>query len=482
MQTLSLTQPIPAASASRLSWRVVAGALRGNALAAFPDEAFEEDVVVQRFFGRQHILLQRPEAIRHVLIDNPQNYRRSPAATRVLRPMFGRGLFLSAGEDWRQQRRSVAPAFAPRTVQRLARHVVATAGRLATDLAAAEGQTVNLVPVFQRLALEIIGGAIFSLDMTQYGPELRDLILRYAARLGRPSLADFLLPQGVVTPADFARARFRRRWRRLIDRIIADRASRPGAGEARDLFDILAAADPDAATPAAAERLGDQIATIVVAGHETTAAALFWAFYLLAIHPDEQERVAAEVAPLDLTPDTAAEILPRLVHTRAVIDEVLRLYPPAFVIVRQSVGDDNAGGVRGPKGSLVLIAPWVLHRHRRFWIAPARFDPSRFLPDGSPPRFAYMPFGAGPRICVGNPFALTELVLVVATMGAVVSGQPGATSAGGAGRHRHGPARCTAAIPADVPTFRLICHNSSQSSWRDRLRVDFSLVNRRRVA
>jgi hypothetical protein len=124
----------------------------------------------------------------------------------------------------------------------------------------------------------------------------------------------------------------------------------------------------------------------------------------------------------------------------------------------------------------------VLHRHRRFWIAPARFDPSRFLPDGSPPRFAYMPFGAGPRICVGNPFALTELVLVVATMGAVVSGQPGATSAGGAGRHRHGPARCTAAIPADVPTFRLICHNSSQSSWRDRLRVDFSLVNRRRVA
>ena len=131
------------------------------------------------------------------------------------------------------------------------------------------------MPVLQRLALEIIGGAIFSLDMKQYGPELRELILRYAARLGRPSLADFLLPQGIVTPADFARARFRRRWRRLIDRIIADRAARPGAGEARDLFDILAAADPEAAAPGAAERLGDQIATIVVAGHETTAAALF---------------------------------------------------------------------------------------------------------------------------------------------------------------------------------------------------------------
>ncbi|HEV7443051.1 MAG TPA: cytochrome P450, partial [Steroidobacteraceae bacterium] len=131
MQTVSLTQHGPSTVTGRLSWRVVAGALRGNALAAFPEEAFSEDVVVQRFFGREHILLQRPEAIRHILIDNPQNYRRSPAATRVLRPMFGRGLFLSADEDWRQQRRSVAPAFAPRTVHRLARQVVAATDRLA---------------------------------------------------------------------------------------------------------------------------------------------------------------------------------------------------------------------------------------------------------------------------------------------------------------------------------------------------------------
>jgi cytochrome P450 len=244
MQTLSLTRPASTTATGQLSWRVVAGALRGNALAAFPKEAFTEDVVVQRFFGRQHILLQRPEAIRHVLIDNPQNYRRSPAATRVLRPMFGRGLFLSAGEDWRQQRRSVAPAFAPRTVHLLARQVVAMADRLAEALAVVDGP-VDLVPVFQRLALEIIGGAIFSLDMRHYGPELRELILRYAARLGRPSLADFLLPLAVPTPADLARARFRRRWRRLIDRIIADRAMRPGGAAPRDLFDTLAAADPE---------------------------------------------------------------------------------------------------------------------------------------------------------------------------------------------------------------------------------------------
>src|SRR5258705_4722216 len=147
MQTVSLTQPAPSTGTGRLSWRVVAGALRGNALAAFPKEAFTEDVVVQRFFGRQHILLQRPEAIRRVLIDNPQNYRRSPAATRVLRPMFGRGLFLSAGEDWRQQRRSVAPALSPRTVHLVARPVVAMADRLPGALAVV-GRAVALVPGF----------------------------------------------------------------------------------------------------------------------------------------------------------------------------------------------------------------------------------------------------------------------------------------------------------------------------------------------
>ena len=130
MQTLSLPQPIAAPASGRLSWRMVAGALRGDALTAFPPEAFEEEIVIQRFFGRQHILVQHPEAIHHILVDNPQNYARLPAVYRVLRPMFGRGLFLSAGDDWRRQRREVAPAFAPRMVNVLAPQVVAAAPQL----------------------------------------------------------------------------------------------------------------------------------------------------------------------------------------------------------------------------------------------------------------------------------------------------------------------------------------------------------------
>src|SRR6266699_919746 len=258
MQTLSLTQPTTSPASGRLSWRMVAGALRGDALAAFPPEAFEEEVVVQRFFGRQHILLQRPNAIHHVLVENPQNYARLPAVYRVLRPMFGRGLFLSSGDEWRRQRHEMAPAFAPRMVGVLAPQVVAAAEALAADLADADRQPVNLVPRFQRLALDIIGGAIFSLDMARYADEMRELILNYALRLGRPSLADFMLPLAVPTPADFARARFRRRWRRLIGHIIAERAARPGGAALRDLFDILAAADPEIPPAVAAERLGDR--------------------------------------------------------------------------------------------------------------------------------------------------------------------------------------------------------------------------------
>lgn len=416
MQTLTFERPVRSTPPS-LSWRAVLGALRGNALAAFPQEAFVEDLVLQRFFGRDHLLLQNPDAIRHVLIENPENYRRSPPAIRVLRPMFGRGLFLSNGEEWRQQRRAVAPAFAPRTLHRVAGQVVSCASALVADLAALDGAQIDLLPRFQRLALDIIGGAIFSLDMRQYGSELRELILRYAMRLGRPTLADFVLPLPVPTLTDFARVQFRRRWRRLIHRIIADRAARPGGPEPRDLFDVLAAPDPETGLAQDPERLGDQVATIAVAGHETTAAAMFWACYLLARYPDVQDRLADEVRGTELAPENAIDRLPELVFTRAAVDEVLRLYPAAFVIVREAVGDDVAAGVPISAGSLVLIAPWVLHRHRRLWTAPERFDPSRFVPGApQPPRFAYMPFGAGPRTCVGAPFALTELVLVIATL------------------------------------------------------------------
>ena len=401
-----------------MAGREIARALRDNALLAFPPEAFEEDVVVRSFLGRQQIILNRPPAIHHILIENPDNYRRTSTTMRMLRPLFGKGLLLSEGEAWKHQRRIVAPAFAPRTIPPLARHVACAAEAAVAELAAASAQPVDLLTATQSLALEIAGTSMFSLAIKRYAPELRDFIIDYTAHLGRPTFLDFILPLPIPSPRDFARRRVRRRWMKLIGQIIAERRGKASEAAPRDLFDLLLTAhDPESGAPFSAEELVDQMATMISAGHETTGLALFWSLYLLAAAPAVQGRMAAEVLPLDLSPDGATQALPKLIYTRAVVLEALRLYPPVFTLVRQARRADIAGGIAVPARAVVFVAPWVLHRHRRLWTAPEMFKPARFLPDApTPDRFAYLPFGMGPRVCIGAQFAMTEATLVLAKL------------------------------------------------------------------
>jgi cytochrome P450 len=417
-QAVLYTPPRPIYSAEQPSLRRFLGAWRTNPLLLWPEAAYDRDVIVNRQLGRTRILINGPDAIHRVLVENPGNYRRTPAAIRILRPVVGEGLVLSEGRDWRHQRRTIAPAIAPRVIPLLARHIGAVAEETVASLGSRSHGPLNLLQEMQFAALEIASRSMFSLEMGAFGPEMRAMLADYAMRLSQVHLLDLLLPASIPAPRDFGRWRFRRRWMALIERIIDARLASDEGGAPRDLFDLLRAArDPETGAAFTREQLRDQVATMIVAGHETTALTLFWSLYLLANASGWQEGIAAETSGLDLGANVTPDVLASLVQTRAVVSEALRLYPPAFTMMRAAIGPDRAGDIEIPRGAVLMIAPWVLHRHRSLWRDPDAFDPSRFLPGHpQPPRFAYLPFGAGPRVCVGAQFAMAEATLVLAAL------------------------------------------------------------------
>ena len=233
-------------------------------------------------------------------VRNPGNYRRPAISRRLLAPLIGDGLLLSEGAAWRHQRRTIAPIMAPRSMPVLTQHV-ATAATELQDRLAAQGQGIALLAAMQFTALEIAGRSMFSLEMAERGGPMRTLLMRFATELSRPSAFDMILPPGMATPSDRARRRFRREWMGLIGGIVDARAALPSTEGPRDLFDLLQAArDPETGAAFSREQLCDQVATMILAGHETTALTLFWSICLLSQSADWQDRVALEAALIDL--------------------------------------------------------------------------------------------------------------------------------------------------------------------------------------
>jgi cytochrome P450 len=390
-------------------------AMRRSAIETWGQRAYEEDIIQGRFFGHSSFILNTPDAIRHVLVDNYENYTRTPAGIRVLRPLVGEGLLIAEGRAWKHQRRTLAPAFTPRAVTPLVPHMIAVTEETIAKLQGSCGVPVDLREAMQRMTLEIAGRTMFSFGMGRHGAALRDFVMEYGDRLARPHFLDLVLPVGWPSPQDFFRARFRKRWTRFVAMLMAERRAAGKSADAppRDLFDLMGdARDPESGEAFTDEQLGDQVATMILAGHETTATALFWSLYLLALDPASQEQLVGEAAGATVDGALAIE---RLKFTRAVVDETMRLYPPAFLIARSAAAADTIAGLPVRKHDLILIAPWLLHRHERLWSEPNAFVPSRFMPGAPPPdRFAYLPFGVGARVCIGAHFALVEATLALA--------------------------------------------------------------------
>ena len=412
----SLRPSVPPRAPDNMGTLARMSAMRRNVIGTWGDRAYEEDIVQGSFLGRRRsFILNQPDAIRHVLVDNYENYTRTPAGMRVLRPILGQGLLVAEGRAWKHQRRTLAPAFTPRAVGMLIPHMIAVIDETIATLRGSCAEPLDLREATQRMTLEIAGRTMFSFGMSRHGATLRAFVMEYAERLARPHLLDLLLPLSWPSPQDFGRARFRKRWTAFIATLMAERraAGKREGSPPRDLFELMVdARDPETGAAFSDTQLGDEVATMILAGHETTAITLFWALYLLALDPATQDRVAAETRAAGDSSDPE-----ELKFTRAVIDETLRLYPPAFLIARAASGPDTVAGLPVNTGDVILIAPWLLHRHEKLWRDPNAFIPQRFLaPAPQPDRFAYLPFGVGARVCIGAHFALVEATLALAKL------------------------------------------------------------------
>ena len=363
--------------------------------------------------------LTHPRDIEHVLQTNSQNYRKG-RQYREFRASLGNGLLISDGEFWRRQRRLAQPAFHRQRINAFGGMMTtATEEMLARwQVYASSGEPFNVVTEMMRLTLRIVGSTIFGTDLSADTEQIERSLDIARAHAIRRMWQPVKLPVTFPTRANRAFLRAIRESEQVIYRMIE--ARRRGEVATDDLLSLLMRArDEETGEAMSDEQLRAEAVTILTAGHETTALALSWTWYLLAQNPDTEARLHAELdAALEGGRTPTVADLPALGYTRMVVEEAMRLYPPVWIIGRTAIADDEIGGYRVEANSEIMMCQYVTHRHPEFWDEPDKFDPERFLPErvAARPRYAYFPFGGGPRQCIGNNFALMEAQLVLATV------------------------------------------------------------------
>jgi len=375
------------------------------------------EVAYLKIGPRRGYLLTNPADVRHVLQDNAANYRKSPLYDK-LRQSLGNGLLTSEGAFWLRQRRIAQPAFHRQRIAALAGLMAAAVNESAVDWEAiASARTpVDIGDEMMRLTRTVVLRTLLGADLGPFTGEIDGAWKVMNEHIG-DSFWSLGLTNGWPTPRNRRFQAARAVLRGAVEYAIRQRREQGAEGD--DLLSMLMhARDEDTGESMTDEQLRVEVTTFLLAGQETTSLALTWTFYLLSQHAAVRERLEGEVDAVLGGRPAAYDDLPNLPLTRRVIDESMRLYPPAWGFSRQALGDDELGGYRLPRGWLAFLMPYVLHRLPTHWPDPDRFDPDRFLPERSAdrPKFAYLPFGAGPRQCIGNQFALLEAHLTVATL------------------------------------------------------------------
>lgn len=390
---------------------------RRNILSIIPEIATKQSMVSGRTGKRWHMVMD-PGAIRRILLEELDNYPKSLVTKNLLRPAVGESLFIAEGDHWRWQRRAAAPAFSHRNVLNLAPVMSDAAGRSADRVAAAGGQAIDMSEDMVRTTFDVISDVTFSGGDAFDADGVHRAIDDYISAAGKISLFDILgFPDWVPRPARVAAGPGMRQMKALADRAVNDRRAR-GHDGTPDLLDLLLAGeDPETKRKMNTAELRDNLLTFIVAGHETTALTLAWSLYLCAFDQEVQDRARAEArAVLTHGQPATGEDVANLPFIRQIADEALRLYPPAGMISRTALKKDRLCDRDIRPGDTVIIPIYALHRNNLLWEDPDHFRPERFADRKAVDRYAYLPFGDGPRICIGSSFALQEAVIILATL------------------------------------------------------------------
>ncbi|WP_240789559.1 cytochrome P450 [Pseudooceanicola onchidii] len=416
-ETAPLAEPVKAPLVTRpLGLFGSLRAARANLLDILPELAVRQPMVSGKTGARWHMVMD-PTALRRVLLEKVEDYPKSVVTKNLLRPAIGESLFIAEGPHWRWQRRAAAPAFSPRNIANLAPVMTAAAEAAADRIAAASPRAVNVYDEMVRTTFDVISDTTLSGEQHFDRAAMHRAIDSYIDVAGRVSLFDIIgMPGWVPRPGRILSGNAVTRMKQVADDAIADR--RKGQGRSvPDLLDLLMAGqDPETQRQMRTPEIRDNLLTFIVAGHETTALTLGWALYLCAFAPDIQRAAAEEARGVLQGRAATMNDLPNLPLTRQIVDETLRLYPPAGLLSRTARAADTLCDREIRPGDTVMVPVYALHRNRLLWDKPDAFDPARFA-NGTPvDRYGYLPFGDGPRICIGMGFALQEAVIILSTL------------------------------------------------------------------
>ena len=374
------------------------------------------DVVSMRFLYLTAYFLYHPRDIEYVIATNAKNFiksrnQRSP----LFRRLVGNGLLTSEGEVWRRQRRLAQPAFHRQRINAYAETMVDYAARMISTWR--EGEVRDIHRDMMRLTLEIVVKTLFNADVSADSDKVGQVLSRIVTPFAGQATLKWIMDNRLPT---ITHRRFNRDAREIdaiVYRIINERRS--GGQDEGDLLSMLLNARDDDGSQLNDKQLRDEVMTIFLAGHETTALTLCWAWYLLAQNPEAEEKFHAELAEVLGGRLPTMDDLARLQYTEKIAKESMRLYPPAYALGREAVEECEIGGFRVPRGAQVFMFQWSTQRDARFFAEPNRFDPERWTEEfnNNLPKYAYFPFGGGPRACIGNYFAMMEVVLLLATIG-----------------------------------------------------------------